>query len=200
MNMHAHTVFKRIFTPSSFVSDECLSQQNFWNSIHNITFTKIMPKTIPYLPGSAISTKSNTVLAHVAKIYGRLRLIRSVLRAWKIFRIKIDWNCNFVGLLHHPFWLQLVMTLSGNHFQLLNPHGLAKDHWWGFITQNTHMIQIVNSDFKWCIHFSRSLYYYFNFRRRHKFANTWRFKRTFTMYSWDFHDVNSLCIHELSMT
>ena len=21
---------------------------------------------------------------------------------------KIDWNCNFVGLLHHPFWLQLI--------------------------------------------------------------------------------------------
>ena len=23
----------------------------------------------------------------------------------KIFSIKIDRNCNFVGLLHHPFWL-----------------------------------------------------------------------------------------------
>ena len=22
--------------------------------------------------------------------------------------VKIDWNCNFVGLLHHPFWLKLV--------------------------------------------------------------------------------------------
>ena len=26
----------------------------------------------------------------------------------KILRVKIAWNCNFVGLLHHPFWLQLV--------------------------------------------------------------------------------------------
>ena len=82
---------------------------------------------------------------HVAKFYGRLRLIRSVLRAFKFFRVKIDWNCNFVGLLHHPFWLHLVLALSGNHFQLLNPHCLAKDHWWGFITRNAHMVHIVNS-------------------------------------------------------
>ena len=26
----------------------------------------------------------------------------------KIFGVEIDWNRNFVGLLHHPFWLQLV--------------------------------------------------------------------------------------------
>ena len=30
-----------------------------------------------------------------------------------IFRIKIDWNCNFVGLLHYPFWLKLDLALSG---------------------------------------------------------------------------------------
>ena len=30
--------------------------------------------------------------------------------------IKIDLNCNFVGLLHHPFWLQLVLALLGSHF------------------------------------------------------------------------------------
>ena len=34
----------------------------------------------------------------------------------RILLVKIDWNCNFVGLLHHPFWLQLVKTLSGQHF------------------------------------------------------------------------------------
>ena len=46
--------------------------------------------------------------AYVAKFFGRLRLIRSVLRASKFSVFKIDWNCNFVGLLHHPFWLQLI--------------------------------------------------------------------------------------------
>ena len=36
---------------------------------------------------------------------------------------KIDRNCNFVGLLHHPFWHLLVIT-----FQLFKLHCLAKDH------------------------------------------------------------------------
>ena len=39
----------------------------------------------------------------------------------KIFRVKIDCNCNFVGLLHvihvhHPIWLKLDLTLLGHHF------------------------------------------------------------------------------------
>ena len=86
---------------------------------------------------------SESPRAHVAKFYGRLRLIRSV---WEHqnFPYKIDWNCNFVGLLHHPFWLQLVLALSGQHFLLLKPLYLAKDHWWGFITRNAHMVHIVN--------------------------------------------------------
>ena len=80
-----------------------------------------------------------------------IRLIRSILRASKLFHIKIDWNCNFVGLLHHPFRLQLVSKLLDKHFQLLNPLFLAKDHWWGFITRNAHMVHIV-------IHLIRSLF------------------------------------------
>ena len=62
-----------------------------------------------------------TSRAHVAKFYGRLRSIRSVWRASKFSVFKIDWNCNFVGLLC-----------------------LAKDHWWGFSARNTHMVHIVN--------------------------------------------------------
>ena len=81
--------------------------------------------------------------AYVAKFYGRLRLIRSV-ESIKILRVKIDWNCNFVGLLHHPFWLKLDFALSGNHIQRLKQLCLAKDHWWGFITRNAHMGHIVN--------------------------------------------------------
>ena len=61
------------------------------------------------------------------------------------FRVKIDWNCNFVGLLHHPFLaLARYSALSGNRFQRLKPLCLAKDHWWGFITRNAHMVHIVN--------------------------------------------------------
>ena len=71
----------------------------------------------------------------------RLRKLWSIT---KIFRIKIDWNCNFVGLLYHHFWLQLVFALSGQHFQLLKPVCLAKDHWWGFITRNAHMVHSVH--------------------------------------------------------
>ena len=82
--------------------------------------------------------------AHVAKLYGRLRLIRSVLRASKFFVLKIDWNCNFRGLLHLPFWLQLVMALWGITFQRLKLLCLAKDHWQGFSTRNAHMVHIVN--------------------------------------------------------
>ena len=35
--------------------------------------------------------------AHVAKFYGRLRLVRSVWRSSKLSVFKVDWNCNFVG-------------------------------------------------------------------------------------------------------
>ena len=41
---------------------------------------------------------------HVAKFYGRLRLIRSVWRALKFSVFKIDWNCNFCGFIT-PFLL-----------------------------------------------------------------------------------------------
>ena len=44
----------------------------------------------------------------VAKFYGRLRLIPSVLRASKLSVLKIDKKCNFMGLLHCHFLLQLV--------------------------------------------------------------------------------------------
>ena len=36
---------------------------------------------------------------------------------------------------------------------------MAKDHWWGFSTRNAHMVHMVKSDLKWCIHLSWSLFY-----------------------------------------
>ena len=59
---------------------------------------------------------SESPRAHEAKFYGRFRLNGSVWRASKFSVFKLDWNCNFVGLLHHPFWLQLV---SGTFWSLL---------------------------------------------------------------------------------
>ena len=82
--------------------------------------------------------------AHVAKFYGRLRLICSVWRASYFSVFKIDWNCNFVCLLHHPFWLQLVLALFGNYFSTFYTTCLAKDQWRGFSTRNAHLVHIVN--------------------------------------------------------
>ena len=46
----------------------------------------------------------------------------------KIFRDKIVCNCNFVGLLHHPFWLQLFLARLGHLFSTFEITSLAKDH------------------------------------------------------------------------
>ena len=49
-----------------------------------------------------------------------------------------------MGLLHHPFWLQLVLALLVITFQLFYTKCLAKDHWRGFSTRNAHTVHIVN--------------------------------------------------------
>ena len=78
-----------------------------------------------------------------------------------------DINFNFVGLLHHPFWIHLVYALSGIHFQLLNPHCLTKDHWWGTVPEmRIWSILLIHSDLKWCIHLSRSLFLYIKQQRQ----------------------------------
>ena len=79
-----------------------------------------------------------------SQIYGQLQLIRSVLRALKISEMKNDWNCNIVGLLHHPFWLHLILALLGIAFLHFKQLCLAKDHWWRFNSRNVHMVHIVN--------------------------------------------------------
>ena len=38
----------------------------------------------------------------------------------KISVFKIHWNCNIVGLLHHPFWLYLVLAIFGTTSHILN--------------------------------------------------------------------------------
>ena len=56
----------------------------------------------------------------------------------------IDINCNFVGLLHHPVWFQLLLSLLGIIFQLFQLLSLAKDLGRGFNTRNGHIVHIVN--------------------------------------------------------
>ena len=62
-----------------------------------------------------------------------------------------------MGLLHHPFWLQLELALSDHHSQLLNYFV------WPRITDEGSLpdmriwfILLIESELKWCIHLSRS--------------------------------------------
>ena len=54
--------------------------------------------------------------AHVAKFCGQLRLILERFESIKMFCVKNDRNCNFVGLFNHPFWLKLLSALLDNYF------------------------------------------------------------------------------------
>ena len=68
-----------------------------------------------------------------------------------------------MGLLHNPFWLQLVSALLSITFQFLKLPSLAKDHWWGFITWNAHIVHIFNYirlKMVYTIHLSRSIFLY----------------------------------------
>ena len=102
----------------------------FWSKPDQATFFKIMSKESPR--------------AHVAKFYGRLRLICSVLRASKFALLKlieivilwIYYTIPFGFSFFRHFW-----DIIFQPFQLLP---LAKDHWRGFNTRNAHMVHIVN--------------------------------------------------------
>ena len=79
---------------------------------------------------------------HVAKFYGRLRLIRCVLRAsifsvLQLIEIVILWvyyTIPFGFSFFRHFW---------HHFSTFKLVCLAKDHWRGFSTRNAHMDGIV---------------------------------------------------------
>ena len=82
--------------------------------------------------------------AHIAKFYGRLRLIRSVLIASKFSvltftEILILWIYYTI-----PFGFSLFWHFWGINFQFLKLLCLAKDHWRGFSTRNAHIVHIVN--------------------------------------------------------
>ena len=78
----------------------------------------------------------------------------------KIFRVKIDLNCNNSGSLHHPFWL---LTCFG-------AFGISRYNVWNYfvwlrITDEGSVpemriwsILLFKSDLKWCIHLTRGLF------------------------------------------
>ena len=78
----------------------------------------------------------------------------------KIFCVKIDRNCNFVGLLHHPFWLELLLALLGHYFSTFSTTFFGEGSLTRVQYPDMHIwsILIIKSDLKWCIHLSRSLY------------------------------------------
>ena len=68
--------------------------------------------------------------------------------------LKSDWNCDFVGLLHHPllFGFSLFRHFWGITFRPFKLLCLAKDHWWGLVKKmHKRSILLIKSDFKWCI-------------------------------------------------
>ena len=81
-----------------------------------------------------------------------VKRLKSSFRNHQFFRvIKIHSNCNFVGLLHHPFWLYLVMALWVYVFNFLN------SFLWLRITDEglepemrIWSISLIKSNLKWC--------------------------------------------------
>ena len=117
----------------------------------------------------------------VVTIFCKGRLILTVDFGWfvafesiSIFCVKIHRNCNFVGLLHHPLWLQLVLALLGDLFSTF------ETTFWLRITDEGSVpemriwsILLILFDQKWCIHLSRSLclYWYKNAIRPSLYLN-----------------------------
>ena len=84
-----------------------------------IHLSRILFMNLNYLINATAGGPVSPPKAHLAKFYCLLRLIGSVWKASKFSVYKIDWKCNFVGFVHHPFWLQLVFgTFFAITFQL----------------------------------------------------------------------------------
>ena len=97
---------------------------------------------------------------HVAKFYGRLRLIRSVLRASKFSVLKlteiiISWVYytipNGFSLFRH-FSASLINFLNYFVWLRITDEGLVPE-------MRIWFILLIKSDLKWCIHLSRSLFF-----------------------------------------
>ena len=98
--------------------------------------------------------------AHVAKFYGRLRLIRSVLRASKLSVLKLTeivvlWVCCTI-----PFGFSLFWHFWAWIFRFWNYSVWLRIADEGSVPEvRIWSILLIKSDLKWCIHLSRSLFY-----------------------------------------
>ena len=96
--------------------------------------------------------------AHVAKFYGRLRLIRSVLRASKfsvsnLIEIVILWVYYTI-----PFGFSLFRHFLASLFNFLNYFDWLRITDEGSVSEmRIWSILLIKPDLKWCIHLSRSL-------------------------------------------
>ena len=117
-----------------------------------------------YLVSVTAGESKSPPKAHIAKFYGRLRLIRSVLRAskfsvLKLIEIIILWvyyTISFGFSLFRHFWASL-FNLS-NYFvwiRITDEGSVPQMRIWS--------IFLIKSALKWCIHLSRSLFFYFNY-------------------------------------
>ena len=70
-----------------------------------------------------------------------------------------------MGLLHHPFSLYLDLELLGHQFSILNYFLWLRITDKGSVPEmRIWSILLIESDLKWCIHLSRSLFSYSSFR------------------------------------
>ena len=103
-----------------------------------------------------------------------------------------------MGLLHHPFWLQLRLAFSEHQFQLFNYFVWPRITDDGTIPElHIWSIFLIKSDLKWCIHLqvSRILFLYFNYFVSHCwYTPSWSW--TFTIKQ----PTNKLKIRTLSET
>ena len=102
--------------------------------------------------------------AHVAKFYGRPRLIRSVLRASKFSLLKLIEIVILWVYYTIPFGFSFFRHFLALFFNFYNYFLWLRITDEGSIPEmRIWSILLIKSDLKWCIHLSRSLYLYFNY-------------------------------------
>ena len=82
----------------------------------------------------------------------------------KIFRVKVDWICHFMGLIHIPFGFTLIWHFWGITFRFL-----IYFFWPRFTNEDFEpemsisSIMLIDSDFNRCMHLSRILFSFLNY-------------------------------------
>ena len=82
--------------------------------------------------------------AHVAKFYGRPRLISSVWEHQNFSELKLIEIIILRVYYTIPFGFSLLRHFFSSFFHFLKLLCLAKDYWRGFSTRNAHMVHVVN--------------------------------------------------------